>query len=284
MDSRRPWSHHFNAPILARLSVAHMMVECPLQRFPFHVDVLSVPEWALPALQAGSQNSINLFNLAQRMRSGGPVIDEGLQILKNAKCSWNIPNSLFIEWLHQGLRWKHQGNYIPSETSPGRISCCLLKARDLHNGIVTFHLLPFIEMGFIGITALAFGNPDQIDETIFALESREKVFGKEGMGTNKAASTSPEQSFFVGGNTQIPQEILMRFPPEIRRVPPPSPPSSLERYPSTVDDIIDARSLMSELNKMWGTLDLILNVSSKHGTLDLSLTRCGPVMNREYCF
>ena len=65
----------------------------------FRQSSLAIPSWALPAFRLGVRDHTRLFEVSRKLRHGGDQWEEALQVVRNIKCAWEIPDSLFMRWI-----------------------------------------------------------------------------------------------------------------------------------------------------------------------------------------
>ena len=266
--------------MLARLSAVLVIEDHPVQWPLLPFDVLSMPEWSLPAFQECSSNPHTMFELARKMRSGGPELDKVLQVMKSAECSWDIPHGLFVRWLHQWLcRKPTRGDYHRQKLfEGGNVSCRLIKVKGLHGQEANFHFFPFLEkvnprlddpdmIAYqVEVAALIFSNTDKIDESIFAFRDWKELRERERIGTKRAARTSHGQIHVQGWDTEIPRDDLKKILPGVRRSPYSITPRRL------LGSSMDTEQVKVDFKGIWEAIDYSLNPDPTTGhTVSLPL-------------
>lgn len=250
--------HYTDVPISYEKS--QEQAACPPNWFNWSLpEELQIPTWAVQALDLATRDVSSVFDLARRLRKGGPTWQEDFDKFSSAELFWDMPGWIFMLWVDAHTKQTYLREPDDDKRQWNAYNC-----RIIQDGAGGFHFLPY----WTSCRYYSFGSWDNqeeindryyqkvqhivdVNEDDMPIQGRIlqfEVFGDPGLENRiiwscnsidqRDAALPRKQELFVGWHEGL------QMPPSIKRL-------HLEIFNHFLDGIKD------HTNNMWRDLESI---------------------------
>lgn len=117
----------------------YQMAACPPNWLPCPMpETLMIPTWAVAALDEATRDVSSMFDLARRLRKGGPTLEIDVDTFCSAELFWNMPGWIFMLWVDAHAKQNHL-----DEPDEGKRKWKAYSCRVIQDKARKFHFLPY---------------------------------------------------------------------------------------------------------------------------------------------